>query len=71
MQSGVKHIITPVFSNDTFNVNAPELKIFEPKIEAQRLLEDNLRGSGIRWTAAITGPFFDWGESESRRRGLW
>ena len=48
MQSGVKHIITPTFSGDTFHVNAPELKIFEPQIEAQRLLEESLRGSGIR-----------------------
>jgi hypothetical protein len=34
MQSGVKHIITPDFSSDTFHVNAPELKIFKPKTEA-------------------------------------
>jgi hypothetical protein len=45
-------------------MNAPELKIFEPKIEAQRLLEESLRGSGIRWTGIITGPFFDWGKCE-------
>ena len=61
LQSGVKHIITPDFSSDTFHPNAPELKIFEPKIVAQRLLEENLKGSGIRWTAIVTGPFLDWG----------
>ena len=71
MQRGVKHIITPDFGSDTFHVNAPELKIFEPKIEAQRLLEESLRGSGIRWTAVITGPFFDWGEPEGPCRGRW
>jgi uncharacterized protein YbjT (DUF2867 family) len=71
MQSGVKHIITPDFSSDTFHVNAPELKIFEPKIKAQRLLEESLSGSGIRWTALITGPFFDWGESEGLCHGRW
>ena len=53
-----------LFSSDTFHVNAPELKIFELKIEAQRLLEESLRGSAITWTAVITGPFIDWIESE-------
>lgn len=57
IQSKVKHIITPEFSSDIFHKNAMELLIFQPKIEAQTLLEDGLRWSGIRWTAIITGPF--------------
>jgi uncharacterized protein YbjT (DUF2867 family) len=61
MQSGVKHIITPDFSGDTFHVNAPELKIFEPKIEAQRLLEESLSGSsisGCKWIGYPTRSIF-------------
>jgi putative NADH-flavin reductase len=63
LQSSVKHIITPDFGSDTVHENAKELRIFEPKVKAQKVLEESLKGSGIRWTAIIPGPFFDWGES--------
>ncbi|KAK9250632.1 hypothetical protein V1507DRAFT_23303 [Lipomyces tetrasporus] len=60
VEAGVKHIITPDFSSDTFNENAKELLIFEPKQQAQRRLEEGTKNSGVSWTAIITGPFFDW-----------
>jgi uncharacterized protein YbjT (DUF2867 family) len=62
LQCGIKHIITPDFSSDTFNAHADELKIFAPKLEAQRLLEEKVKGSEMKWTAIMTGSFFDWGE---------
>ncbi|PYI02434.1 NAD(P)-binding protein [Aspergillus sclerotiicarbonarius CBS 121057] len=59
--STIKHIITPDFSSDTFHQNAGELLIFEPKIKAQRVLEDLVgQRNDLHWTAIITGPFFDW-----------
>ncbi|KAK9322292.1 hypothetical protein V1517DRAFT_323962 [Lipomyces orientalis] len=60
VEAGVKHIITPDFSSDTFHAAAKELLIFEPKQKAQRLLEAETKNRGVRWTAIITGPFFDW-----------
>ncbi|KIW00084.1 uncharacterized protein PV09_08426 [Verruconis gallopava] len=57
----VIHLITPDFSTDTFNENADELMIFEPKLNAQRVLEVYAATGAIQWTAVITGPFFDWG----------
>lgn len=61
LQAGVQHIITPDFSSDTFNPNVTELMIFEPKLEAQAVLEDVAHSTKLKWTAVITGPFFDWG----------
>ncbi|KAJ5925573.1 hypothetical protein N7454_008212 [Penicillium verhagenii] len=58
--AGVRHIITPDFSSDTFNPNVEELLIFEPKLKAQRILESAAEKHGLNWTAIITGPFFDW-----------
>jgi uncharacterized protein YbjT (DUF2867 family) len=59
----VRHIITPDFSTDTFNLNADELQIFEPKRRAQKVLESYAATGAISWTAIIAGPFFDWGRS--------
>ncbi|OZJ04496.1 hypothetical protein BZG36_02669 [Bifiguratus adelaidae] len=60
IQAGVKHIITPDYSSDTFNENAPELHIFEPKIKAQKYLELQAALGSLRWIAIIVGPFYDW-----------
>jgi hypothetical protein len=59
--SGIKHVITPDFCTDTFTENVEELKIFEPKLDAQRYLEDKIKGTETKWTAIVTGPFWDWG----------
>lgn len=56
LASKVSHIITPDFSSDTFNEHVNELQIFQPKREAQQVLEN----SGISWTAIIVGPWYDW-----------
>jgi hypothetical protein len=61
ISSGIKHVITPDFSSDTFNPHASELEIFEPKLEAQKYLEERTEGKEVKWTAVITGPLFDWG----------
>ncbi|CZR69917.1 uncharacterized protein PAC_19817 [Phialocephala subalpina] len=59
---GIKHLITPDFSSDTFNAHVDELQIFEPKRKAQRYLERKIQdaGSSMHWTAIICGPFWDW-----------
>ncbi|KAF2802050.1 NAD(P)-binding protein [Mytilinidion resinicola] len=71
LAAGVSHILTPDFSTDTFNVHASELNIFEPKINAQRALEDELKlaeaetgKATLTWTAVIVGPWYDWGISK-------
>lgn len=58
---GVKHIITPDFSSDTFNSHAAELLIFEPKLKAQKELEAIAAKGKLTWTAIIPGAFYDWG----------
>lgn len=58
----VKHIITPDFSNDTFNSHITELPLFIPKVEAQKELEEKARGTHLTWSAIITGAWYDWGE---------
>jgi uncharacterized protein YbjT (DUF2867 family) len=64
VKAGIKHIITPEFAGDTFNTHAGELMIYEPKINAQKALEENSVGSDLKWTAIITGPWYDWGKFE-------
>lgn len=61
--AGVSHLITPEFSSDTFNEHADELLIYEPKLKAQRELEQLVRESGgvMSWTAIIVGAWYDWG----------
>ncbi|KAI1619495.1 hypothetical protein EDD37DRAFT_208124 [Exophiala viscosa] len=56
----VKHIITPDFSNDTFNPYIMELPLFVPKVEAQKVLEEKTRGAHLIWSAVITGGWYDW-----------
>ncbi|KAE9376193.1 NAD(P)-binding protein [Stipitochalara longipes BDJ] len=59
--AGVKHIITPDFSSDTFNPHAAGLLIFEPKLKAQKELEAVAAEGKLTWTAIIPGAFYDWG----------
>ena len=67
IEAGVKHIITPDFACDTFCEHAGNLRIYDPKIEAQKHLEERLKGgkTKLKWTAVITGGWYDWGESVS------
>ncbi len=60
VRAGVKHVITPDFSSDTFNPYVGELEIFGPKLKAQKLLEALSVERKITWTAIIVGPFYDW-----------
>lgn len=61
--AGVKHILTPDFSSDTFNPHVDELMIFEGKRKAQQELEGLVAQSNgaIFWTAIIVGAWYDWG----------
>lgn len=58
----MRHVITPDFSGNTFHPRASELLIFDPKLQAQRELEDIVsRSEGkLSWTAIVTGPWYDW-----------
>ncbi|KAI0967029.1 hypothetical protein F4678DRAFT_483385 [Xylaria arbuscula] len=60
--AGVRHLITPDFSSDTFSPYVDELMIFEPKRKAQRELEEAVaKSSGsLSWTAIIVGAWYDW-----------
>ncbi|KAK1470505.1 hypothetical protein CCUS01_06270 [Colletotrichum cuscutae] len=60
--TGVRHIITPDFSGNTFHPNAKDALIFGPKLTAQRELERVVAESNgsLSWTAIITGPWYDW-----------
>ncbi|KZL87232.1 nad -binding protein [Colletotrichum incanum] len=60
--AGVRHIITPDFSGNTFHPNAKEVKIFDPKLAAQRELERVVAESQgeLTWTAIVSGPWYDW-----------
>lgn len=60
--AGVKHIITPDFSGDTFNTNIDEILIFDVKKRAQQQLEDTIVASSgnLSWTAIVVGPWYDW-----------
>ncbi|KAI1272539.1 hypothetical protein F5Y07DRAFT_298146 [Xylaria sp. FL0933] len=62
LTAGIKHLITPDFSSDTFNPHVDELQIFEPKRQAQRVLEAAVESShgAISWTAIIVGAWYDW-----------
>ena len=63
LAAGVRHLITPDFSTDSFNEHANEIRIFEPKKRAQCELEAAVKSSGgaMSWTAIIVGGWFDWG----------
>ena len=58
----VRHIITPDFAGDTFNENISELPLYVPKVQAQKVLEEKLRGTNVKWSAIITGGWYDWGK---------
>ncbi|KAH8811222.1 hypothetical protein F5884DRAFT_876375 [Xylogone sp. PMI_703] len=62
LAADVAHLITPDFSCDTFNPNIGELRVFEPKIQAQKELERLVATSDgkLAWTAVIIGPWYDW-----------
>ncbi|OHE98286.1 hypothetical protein CORC01_06483 [Colletotrichum orchidophilum] len=62
LAAGVKHIITPDFSGNTFHPNAKEAVIFNPKLTAQREVERVVAESNgsLAWTAIISGPWYDW-----------
>ena len=62
LEAGIKHLITPDFACDTFNKYAGDLLIYDVKIEAQKELEKRVKGLGMKWTAIITGGWYDWGE---------
>lgn len=58
----VRHIITPDFAGDTFNEHITELPLYVPKVEAQKLLEEKIKGTDLTWSAIITGGWYDWGK---------
>jgi saccharopine dehydrogenase-like NADP-dependent oxidoreductase len=58
----VKHIITPDFAGDTFSKHITELALYVPKVEAQKVLEEKIKGTNLSWSAIITGAWYDWGE---------
>ncbi|RFU24397.1 hypothetical protein B7463_g11944, partial [Scytalidium lignicola] len=59
LAADVAHLVTPDFSCDTFNPHIGELKVFEPKIQAQKELERLVAESDekLTWTAVIIGPW--------------
>ncbi|OTA08142.1 hypothetical protein A9Z42_0090990 [Trichoderma parareesei] len=63
LAAGVKRLITPDFSTDSFSPHAAEVRIFEPKHKAQRELESLTAAPGctLTWTAIVLGAWFDWG----------
>ncbi|KAL7934119.1 NAD(P)-binding protein [Trichoderma chlorosporum] len=63
LAAGVRRLITPEFSTDSFSPHAAEVKIFEPKQKAQKELEEltSTPGCTLSWTAVIPGVWFDWG----------
>ena len=67
IEAKIKHLITPDFACDTFNKNAGDLLLYDVKVEAQKELEKRLKesGSDMKWTAIITGGWYDWGKSSS------
>lgn len=61
LAAGIKHLITPDYACDTFNKDARDLRIYDVKIDAQQELEKRIKGSNMKWTAIITGGWYDWG----------
>ncbi|KAM5361285.1 hypothetical protein ACJA88_014526 [Fusarium oxysporum] len=75
--AGIRHIITPEFGPDTFNPHISEVLIYEPKLEAQRQLEEELEfhrsqslsdatGKLPAWTGIAVGAWYDWGIETGR-----
>ncbi|PTB69423.1 NAD(P)-binding protein [Trichoderma citrinoviride] len=63
LAAGVKRLITPDFSTDSFSPHAAEVRIFAPKHKAQRELESLTSSPDctLTWTAVVLGAWFDWG----------
>jgi hypothetical protein len=75
LAAGVKHLITSEFGLDTFHANAGHMPISTVKIEAQRVLEEELQlavkdgnAAPLAWTAIFVGIWYDWG---IRTGGSW
>ncbi|KAK1997012.1 NAD(P)-binding protein [Colletotrichum falcatum] len=62
LAAGVRHVITPDFSGNTFHPNVKDIFIFGPKLAAQQELERVVAESDgkLAWTAVVTGPWYDW-----------
>ncbi|KAJ4288374.1 hypothetical protein N0V90_011608 [Kalmusia sp. IMI 367209] len=67
LAAGVKHLITPEFGTNSFAPSAAELPSALGKIEAQRILEEELTNASangkhvsLAWTGIVMGVFFDW-----------
>lgn len=67
LSAGVKHLVTNEFGFDSFHHNAADLPVSDSKVEAQRVLEEELRNSVVvdgelsplAWTAIITSTWYD------------
>lgn len=66
LAAGVKQLITNEFGFDTFHPHAAELPISASKLEAQRVLEEELQKATVdgkpaplAWTAIITNTWYD------------
>ena len=64
----VKHLITNEFGMDTFDPNAHELPTTHAKLEAQQILEEELKNAeergeapSLSWTGIFTGVWYDLG----------
>ncbi|KAE9375215.1 NAD(P)-binding protein [Stipitochalara longipes BDJ] len=62
----VTHLVTNEFGHDSFHRNGAELPVSASKIEAQRVLEEELRkatvdgkAAPLAWTAIITSTWYD------------
>ncbi|KAL7945377.1 NAD(P)-binding protein [Trichoderma barbatum] len=63
LAAGVRRLITPDFSTDTFATHAAEVRIFGLKQKAQKELEELISSPDciLSWTAIVSGAWFDWG----------
>ncbi|KAF3384378.1 Pinoresinol reductase 1 [Penicillium rolfsii] len=60
--AGVQRFLPSEFGCDTANPNTAQLPVFGDKVAVlKKLQEISKQNSAFTWTAAITGPFFDWG----------
>jgi hypothetical protein len=67
LAAGIKHLITNEFGFDTFNPNMRDLVAASVKVDAQRMLEDELQTGNangkpgtLSWTGIFTGVWYDW-----------
>ncbi|MCJ1379505.1 hypothetical protein MMC17_002606 [Xylographa soralifera] len=61
IKAGVKRFVPSEFGSDTTNPKAAALipAMFAAKIEVVNYLKEK-EGTGLTWTAVVTGAFFDW-----------